>query len=466
MDHQRPFHASTAKGRAFIGGNRSGKTVAGAAEIVFWLKGEHPLRPVPVPPVRARGIAVDFDHGVELIMKPEIARWVPPSLLIDGSWDKSYSRQLRQLTLSNGSTLEFLSYDQDLDKHAGTSRHIIWFDEEPPKDIFNENMARLIDVGGSYVLTMTPVEGMTWVFDDIYMKAKNGDPFIDVFEAAMDMNIHINVTEIEAYLGGMTKEEKDARRQGKFVQLGGLVYGGKYFTEKNILPSLYSSGSWASVRDNWKIFTGMDHGFRNPTCWLWGAYDKNGRIIIFDEYYRSDLVAGAHAEQIHERNRLLSVEPEYNVGDPSIRNTDPITGTSVLLEYQEHGLTINLANNDVSAGINRVARMFENSLLMVTENCEKLIWELNRYRWAKWSNRRTDETRNPKDEPVKKDDHACDALRYMVASRPVDDMVGLDERVLGPLGYSEALRSDRERVDTDLISVPDTPIDPYLGGEW
>jgi phage terminase large subunit-like protein len=368
--------------------------------------------------------------------------------------------------LSNGSTLEFLSYDQDLDKHAGTSRHIIWFDEEPPKDIFNENMARLIDVGGSYVLTMTPVEGMTWVFDDIYMKAKNGDPFIDVFEAAMDMNIHINVTEIEAYLGGMTKEERDARRQGKFVQLGGLVYGGKYFTEKNILPSLYTSGSWASVRDNWKLFTGMDHGFRNPTCWLWGAYDKNGRIIIFDEYYRSDLVAGAHAEQIHERNRLLGVEPEYNVGDPSIRNTDPITGTSVLLEYQEHGLTINLANNDVSAGINRVARMFENSLLMVTENCEKLIWELNRYRWAKWSNRRTDETRNPKDEPVKKDDHACDALRYMVASRPVDDMVGLDERVLGPLGYSEALRSDRERVDTDLISVPDTPIDPYLGGEW
>jgi len=131
MDHQHRFHRSTATGRLFIGGNRSGKTVAGGAESVRWLLGQHPDRPVPNTPVYGRGVAVDFEHGVKKIMLPEIARWMPPSALKNGSWEESYQASSRTLDLANGSKMEFLSYDQDLDKHAGTSRNFLWFDEEP-----------------------------------------------------------------------------------------------------------------------------------------------------------------------------------------------------------------------------------------------------------------------------------------------------------------------------------------------
>jgi len=61
-----------------------------------------------------------------------------------GSWEASYDVKGKTLTYENESTLEFLTYEQDVQAHAGTSRDGVWFDEEPPEDIFNENMLRLV----------------------------------------------------------------------------------------------------------------------------------------------------------------------------------------------------------------------------------------------------------------------------------------------------------------------------------
>lgn len=466
MDHQKDFHSSMAKGRAFIGGNRSGKTVGGAAELVMWMTGKHPFRPTPPPPVRCRAVAVDFDHGVELIVKPEIIRWMPPSELIDGSWEKSYSRELKMLTLANGSTLEFMSYDQDVDKFAGTSRHAIWFDEEPPKAIFDENMARLIDTGGSWWLTMTPVEGMTWVYDNVYI-ASQVDPHIDVFIVSMDQNIYINTSEIDAYLSGMTEDEKKARRHGQFIQLGGLIYGKVFDSKRNIIPSFYGTERWETVRTKWRHILAMDHGFNNPTAWLFIAIDSHGRMVVYDEYYKNREIIRYHATQVKERIRELRIEPAYNVGDPSIRNTDPITGTSVQLEYQEHGLTILPGNNDVKAGINMVARMLEDGDLMITDNCEKLIWEIQRYRWARWQSKKTEQDKNAKDEPVKKDDHACDALRYAIASRPQFEAI-LHQSAGNFVHAPTAIDPTKPYIDLELLRLPERYeySDYHLGSEW
>ena len=186
---QRVFHKSERHTKLYIGGNRSGKTTGGVVEDIFWAMGRHPFRKVPEGPTRGRVVAVDFTQGIEKIILPEFGRWLPPSFLINGSWEDSYSKSLRTLTLTNESFIEFMSYDQDLDKFAGTSRTFCHYDEEPPHHIFNECQARLIDTGGSSWLTMTPVEGMTWVFSDIYTPGKLGDdPDIEVIEVVNKFN--------------------------------------------------------------------------------------------------------------------------------------------------------------------------------------------------------------------------------------------------------------------------------------
>lgn len=454
------FHTSEARGKLFLGGNRSGKTVGGAVEAVWWLTGKHPYIRTPDAPVRGRVVSVDFLNGVERIVKPEIARWLPPSELKNGSWVDSYDKELRTLTLENGSSLEFMSYEQALEKFAGTSRNFIWFDEEPPHDIFVECKMRLIDTGGRWWITMTPVEGMTWVYDDIYMAAKT-DYDLKVVEVDMTENIYLNPGEIEAFMSGLTSDEKKARIQGKFVQIGGLVY--KQFTDSNIIDPVVIPKDWLHVAS-------LDHGYTNPTAWLWAGIDKDGRIIIYDEHYESDEIVSYHAEKVHQINRAHSREPDYYVGDPSIRNVDPITGTSVQLEYIEHGVPIMLGNNDVRAGINRVAQMLEGRngrpQLYITRNCVNLIYELHRYRWSIWATKRMQFDKNKKEEPHKKQDHACDALRYLVASRPIiDDGLSIPEN-LNTMGAAIPVSPYAGRVDESLTQPSKPYVDSVLGGEW
>lgn len=462
-EKQVEFHSSDAQKRLFLGGNRSGKTVGGGTEAVMWLTGKHKYLETPPPPIRGRCVSVDFLNGVEKIVKPEIARWMPSSELKGGSWETAFNKELRTLTLANESFLEFMSYDQDVDKFAGTSRHFIWFDEEPPRDIYIECLQRLLDVNGKFWMTLTPVDGMSsWIYDELYLKSRE-DTTIKCITVSQEENPHLNYGESQALLSGLTKDELEARKHGKFVQIGGLIY--KMFDpEKHIIDELRPP-------DNWLHVAGMDHGFNNPTAWLWAAVNSDGKVIIYDEYYVSGKIIREHAQEVHRINQEHGRYPDYSVGDPSIRNVDPITGTSVLLEYQEYGITIVLGNNDQKAGINRVARYLSGTngvpQLLITRNCTHLIRELGRLRWSQWSNKKVRADKNPKEEQHKKDDHAADALRYLISSRPELD-TGTQVPWTPPRnqGTSVAITKPSELIDDDLATVSSKGnYDPNLGDD-
>ncbi len=460
-EKQIEFHSSSARIRALFGGNRSGKTVGGATEVVFRTTGSSPYAAVKPPPVHWRVVAVDFKDGVEKIVKPEIARWMPPSALQYGSWEESYDKELHTLTLENGSTIEFMSYEQDTEKFAGTSRDGVWHDEEPPRDIFVENQMRLIDKAGLSSLTMTPLEGRTWVYDEIYLRSRI-DPMVEMWEVDITDNPHLNQVEVEAILSGLDPEEREARAHGKFVQIGGLIY--KEFSERNIVRPFIPPKDWLWL-------AALDHGHNNPTAWGWFAVAPDGRIVLFDEWYKSGQVVSYHAQKVHEVNALHERVPDYYVGDPSIRNVDPITGTSVLIEYINHGIPIVLGNNDVKAGIDLVKRHiigigdFPKNVptLYVTSNCINTIREHQRYRWAKWASRRMNEDRNKKEEPVKKDDHTCDMVRYALASRPTrEDGTTVPEK---KIPYGASVPAD----PYDAVAVVDSDApegDYHLGQEY
>lgn len=415
---QTEFHKSDKKGRQFLGGNRSGKTVGGAVEAVWWALGKHPYQETPPPPIRGRSVAVDFTYGTAQIIMPELKKWLPPSALINGSWSDSYSGELRVLTLDNGSTIEFRSYDQDLEKFAGVSRHWTWFDEEPPHSIFKECMMRMIDTGGHWWMTMTPVEGMTWTFREIYQK-RLIDKNLYVVEVEMDENPHLSQDEIEIFMGNLNEEDVSARKEGRYIEVAGTIW--PQFGRHNVIDP------WIpEPRQDYLFFNMMDHGYNNPTAWLWGAVDRDGRVFIYHEHYQNKQVVSWHANRVISFNKELEVSPVYNVGDPSISQTNPVTGTSVQIEYMENGVPIIKGNNDVKAGLIRVAGYLKDKdevgpRLYIARNCTKTLEEVAAYRWGQWATRKMREDRDAKEEPHKKDDHTCDALRYGIASRPEMD---------------------------------------------
>jgi phage terminase large subunit-like protein len=475
-EKQVPFHAHQEQGRLFIGGNRSGKTVAGICEDVFWLTGKHPYRVTPPPPIRGRIVGVDFDHGVEMILRPELAKWMPLSELKGGSWDTAYSKQLRTLTLENDSFVEFMSYDQDLDKFAGTSRHFVHFDEEPPEGIYYENLARLIDTGGSWWMTMTPVEGMTWIYDKVYIPGKH-DPAsnIGVVEVRMDENPHLNPGEIQNYLSKLDKDEREARGKGKFVQIGGLVFK-TFDEEKHVIDPMVPS-------KDWEWYASVDHGFNAPTAWLWHAVSPEGVVVTFAEHYEAEKTVDYHASIVHMRNAGFGRVPDMYVCDPALAQRQGVTGTSISQEYSRHGIPVIPGNNDVLAGVNRINQYLHltdgKPRWYITRNCINLIREMKRLRWKTWASKKMASQNNVHDAIHKKDDHAPDSARYFFTFLP--DLsnqlpTSQPQGLIIPPGFSSSVPQIDQRVDQLLIPAVSEEnqevkwakeyMDESVGGVW
>ena len=416
-DKQYLFHKSTAPEILYIGGNRSGKTVGGAVETVYRLLGQHPYKKVEPAPVRGRAVAVDFNYGVDMIMIPKIRQYLPPSYLHNGSWEDSYDKEHRLLTLTNKSFLEFRSYEQSLEKFAGTSRHFTWYDEEPPKPVYNECQARLVDVNGHAFITMTPIEGMTWVHGELYEPAKNGKRS-DVFVIEIDMaeNPHIPREAAERYLAGLDPEERKARGKGQFIALGGLVF--KMFNKDTHIID------FEIPPKSWQWFVSIDHGFNNPTAILWHAVSPDNEIITFSEHYQSEMIVSEHAAIIKDRNGKFGKEPEVITGDPAMAQRNAATGTSMLQEYADNGIYIAPGSNDIDSGINRmisylkVDPMIGRPRWRITANCVNLIREMPKLRWASYTSAKIRSDRNKQEKIHKKDDHACDSARYFFTFMP------------------------------------------------
>lgn len=413
------FHQSDRHTRLYIGGNRSGKTVGGGAETVYWLTKKHPYRRIPLPegPVRMRGVAVDFLYGVNKIMLPEVTRWLPPSYYKNGSFEDSYDKAERTLTLANGSFIEFKSYEQEIEKFAGTSRHATWFDEEPPQHIYNECMARHVDTDGYTWITMTPVEGMTWVYEGLYLPGIEGrDSDIDVIEIETTENMHLSPEAIDRFLKGLSEDERKARQRGEFVAFGGRVFKDFNVTDHVIEPISLETFS------EWETYVSFDHGFNNPTAVLWHAVSPQNQVVTFHEHYQNEMTIDEHAKVYHAFNKSWGREPDYVVGDPAMQQRQAVTGTSIVQEYADREVYIAPASNDVHSGINRMVQYLRGTDKIpqwhITSDCVNLIWEMKKLRWQTHASRKAQFEKNKVEQIHKKDDHACDSARYFFSFMP------------------------------------------------
>jgi len=59
------------------------------------------------------------------------------------------------------SLLGLKSYEQGRGAFEGTEKDLVWYDEEPPLDIYTEARMRLMTKKGHALLTFTPLEGMS-----------------------------------------------------------------------------------------------------------------------------------------------------------------------------------------------------------------------------------------------------------------------------------------------------------------
>jgi phage terminase large subunit-like protein len=415
---QENFHSSQKFGRIFCGGNQSGKTTGGTVEAIWWATKRHPYRKFnTVLPMHGRICCVDFMEGMEKIVLPEVKRWVLPSDLKNGSWLDSWDSYRRTLTFEDGSDIEFLSYEQDLEKHAGTKRNFIYFDEEPPEAIFGENMARLLaqqDAG--WWIAMTPIEGITWIADR-FIEPKEEIEDVDVFLVDTEENIYLPPGTVKRTLGNLSEDEKKIRQHGSFIPKGGRVYPEFQSTIHAVVPD-----TWRPP-EGWAIWMSMDAGMNNPTCILWTAVAPNMEsIVTFNEIYASDMIVSDIAKRIKEFETEWNLDIYCRTGDPAMKQRNQVTGTSMAMEMAKLGYNLALDSipKDVTIGVNKIKQYLRPNPRrnnkpyweIVGNRCPTLVDQMKKLQWDYVHSPKQRSQQN-KPETIKKyKDHAPDAIRY------------------------------------------------------
>lgn len=180
---QLEFYAAGAlhRERLLMASNQSGKTYCGAFEVAIHLTGRYPDwwpgyrfdRPIDVWAGSNTSESTRDTVQTNLMgPAPVEADWgtgaIPKEAILEYSRRQGVADALDTVSIrhvSGGiSTLGFKSYDQGRQKWQGTKKDLVWFDEEPPLDIYTEGLTRTNAVDdGRVMITFTPLLGMSEV---------------------------------------------------------------------------------------------------------------------------------------------------------------------------------------------------------------------------------------------------------------------------------------------------------------
>lgn len=192
---------------------------------------------------------------------------------------------------------------------------------------------------------------------------------------------------------------------------------------------------------DWKHSFALDHGFRSPTAVLFYAIDQDANIIIYDEHYEREKPVSHHADAIKRK----FTAPYNGIADPSIFSKTSSVGMdmrSIADEYKECGIALHPAiRADKVARIARCNEFFKKGQIRIFSNCVNLRQEIANW---KWKQPKPGAVNSLKDEPDDRDDHAIDALLYIVASRDKAEQVILPESQNTPAYFKKKLLAEQE----------------------
>lgn len=227
------------------------------------------------------------------------------------------------------------------------------------------------------------------------------------------------VSYIEGKLDKLTGVNKLRLRHGKWAAAEGIIYeewsDGVHIIEK--MPE-----GWES----WTRWWSVDFGFTNPfvlQCW---AEDPDGRLHLYRELYHTKKLVADHIEDILNIVAPVDEDGRRVWNEPKPRAIICDHDAEGRAQFEKGlGRSTKAANKKVTQGLQAVAKRLRIAAdgkprLFILKNCVVqrdpdlaakkkptcTAEEVAGYVWDK-----------DKENPVKENDHGCDAKRYIVAER-------------------------------------------------
>ena len=310
--------------------------------------------------------------------------------------------------------------------------------------------------------TPVPVDGATdEQLDDILVPwATNLEVLIDpatelaiaFVPAKAGDNKHIDPGYMK-YLNALPEQRRKQLRDGNWD-----TFDGQYFYEWSrdihVVP-------WFEIPEGWPRARGADFGSAAPWACLFGAWDNDGNCYLYDECYGAGFTPAEQARQAKEKQSRpqangKTVKDHYfaSLADPSVFADKRGTGKSIADLWRDNGFPVNRAKNARVAGWQNMrqylwddqavpptnakstARTGWPRLFVLEGTCPNLVRTMPLQQYAK---------NHPEDLNTVLEDHAVDALRYLLSARPIGARIPPDRNGLGINDRWRKLVKDHDR---------------------
>ena len=429
------FHMLGAKpgirNRMLRAGNQQGKTYSAAAEVAMHLTGEYPrwwkglrfTHPITCWASSVTGEATRDNPQRALFGLPgqEGTGAIPQRCLTSvygrsGAVTNLYDYRMIRHVSGGMSMLKFRFYAQGYEAWQGPPVHLVWFDEEPGEEVYNEGIARTIATQGHTLMTFTPKQGYTPV---VNLYDKDTDP--DKSGRAMvQMNIydalHLTDDEREAEIARWPKSQRRAVIMGLPALGSGVIYP---YEEDAIKCEPFPIPEW------WPVIGAIDFGGSSdkahPTAAVKLAIDRDNDIYYITRIYRQ---RSLKPPEVWMSLRLWGTWLKWAWPRDALIE-EKSTGTALIEIYKQEGMralpffaqwpadrrktraagegaaTSISSNVSVERGILEIQHRFETGRLQIFSPCQELFEEIRQY--------------HRKDNKIVKEmDDLVDALRYGV----------------------------------------------------
>lgn len=345
---QRDFHrlGKTMRERLLRAGNQNGKTFCVGSEGAYHLTGLYPPnwegrkwdRPIVMWASSETGestrdnpqrslLGLPGEEGTGAIPKKHLGLVQGQYGMASGVADLYDYIRVRHYTngrFDGWSLLRFKYYAQGRRKWQGPPVDFVWFDEEPPEDIYDEGLARTIATGGMVALSFTPLQGMSEVVRRYLV-----DPTPDRSDTNMTIEDaeHISAEERARIILSFKPHERDARAKGIPILGSGRIFP--------VADELVSEQAMQMPK-HWPRLAGMDFGWDHPTAAVWGAWDRDNDIIhIYDAYRVSEQPVAVHSAAITQRKAWIPMAWPHD----GLQH-DKGAGVELAEQYRQHGVNM------------------------------------------------------------------------------------------------------------------------------
>ena len=382
------FHAagSIYRERLFMAGNQLGKTLAGAAEAAMHLTGRYPdwwtgkrFSKAVTMLAGSESYELTRDGVQRLLVGPPMIEedwgtgYIPKDAIADTTRRSGVSGALDTITVKHESggtsTLLFKAYEQGRGKWQANTVDYVWFDEEPPEDVYFEGVTRTNATKGLIGVTFTPLKGMSTVVARYLLEPS---PDRHVITMTIDDAEHYTAEERAKIIASYPPHEREARTKGVPSLGSGRIFP---IPEETIVVEPFE------IPAHWPQIGGLDFGWDHPTAGTRLAWDRdNDCVYLMAEHRESQQTPIFHAATLKGWGEWLPW------AWPHDGNNDTAAGENLASQYGKQGLNMLPENakfldgtNSVEAGIMEMLDRMQTGRWKVFRTCPKWMEEFRLY---------------------------------------------------------------------------------------